>query len=660
MSQPLIRRRHGAVLAALALVPALALAAPGDTSRVSVSSSGTQGATAAEGSAQSADGRYVAFVSASALTTTAPGGKKQLYVRDRQLGTTVIASVNAAGQAANADVDGAEPFNVRFDISGDGRYVVFATAATNLGAGDSNANLDVFRKDLQTGALVLVSVNSLGVQANASVLGDPSISGDGSRVAFAGGVATNLFPGDRDNKQDVVVRDITAGTTTLVSQNGLGTQSDGTSERPSISADGNVVAFEAVLDTTNLFLPRPDANAANDIAIRDLAAATTIPADLTTAGALPAANGANMPDISGDGRYVVFQTGEALDPANDAANLDVYRRDRIAGVTALVSAKNGLPGAGNAASKVASISADGQRVGFESVATDLAGTDGNAAASDAYVRTVSTKVTERVGTKAGGAQEVNDALQSVISPSGGQATFTYSDVGTHPLVTGDTNLVDDIFSKELSGPTDAAGPAITLSSPADGVAVNATQVAVTGVATDSSGIVSLTVNGAPVRPGTAGSFTATLALGAPGSATPVTAVARDGAGNATTLARTVVRSVAPVVPPPVTVIGRVSGIRASRSGKFVVVRFTLSGDANVGIRLLRRSVKVGRGRLKPVGTAVIQALTAGDQTVRLKAPRLRRGNYRVRVTVRTATGAITSIRVLVAKPISRRLPPVAP
>jgi Tol biopolymer transport system component len=659
MFSPVIRRRHGAALAALALVPALALAAPGETSRISVSSTGVQGATAVEGSAQSADGRYVAFVSAAALTGTPTGGKKQLYLRDRQLGTTVIASVNAAGQAANADVDGAEPFNVRFDISGDGRYVVFATAATNLGAGDTNTNLDVFRKDLQTGALVLVSVNSLGVQANASVLGDPSVSGDGSRVAFAGGVATNLFPGDRDNTQDVVVRDISAGTTTLVSQNGLGAQSNGTSERPSISADGNVVAFEAVLDTTNLFLPTVDANAANDIVIRDLAAATTVPADLTTAGALPAANGANMPDISGDGRYVVFQTAEALDPVNDAANLDVYRRDRIAGVTTLVSAKTGLSGAGNGASKVASISADGQRVGFESVATDLAGTDGNAAVSDAYVRTVATKATERVGTKTGGAQEVNDALQSVISPSGGRATFTYSDVGNHPLVAGDTNLVDDIFSKELGGPSDAAGPTITLSSPVDGAAVNAGQVAVTGLATDPSGIVSLTVNGAPVRPGTAGSFTASLALGGPGTSTPFSLVARDGAGNTTTLARSVLRTLAPVVTPPVAVIGRASQIRASRSGKFVTVRFTLSGDAIVGVRLLRRSVKAGRARLRPVGSAVIQPFTAGEQTVQLKAPRLRRGNYRVRVTVRTATGAISSIRVLIAKPI-RRLPPVAP
>jgi Glucodextranase, domain B len=219
------------------------------------------------------------------------------------------------------------------------------------------------------------------------------------------------------------------------------------------------------------------------------------------------------------------------------------------------------------------------------------------------------------------------------------------------LVTGDTNLVDDIFTKELSGPSDTAGPTISLSSPVDGAPINAAQIGVTGVAIDPSGVASLTVNGVPLHPGQAGLFATTVALGAPGSSTPVMVVARDGSGNTTTLARTVVRSLPP--------IGRASKIRASRSGKFVVVRFALSGDANVSVRLLRRSVKAGRARLRPVGAAIVQTLAAGEQTVQLKAPRLRKGNYRVRVTVRTTTGAVTSIRVLVAKPI-RRLPPVAP
>ncbi len=255
-----MRRRRLAALGTLAATAAavaagVALGAPGDISLVSVSSAETQGvAIPAEASAVSADGRFVAFTSAFALTATPTGGFVQLYVRDRVAGTTAIASTSAAGAAANAAVDTEDVGNVQFSISGNGRYVVFASTATNLAPApaDADANKDVFRKDLQTGAVALVSVNSAGQKANPGVFGDPDVSYDGRRVSFGSGAATNLFPADGNNASDIVVRDVAAGTTTLAAQSQAGVLANGTTERSAISADGNVVAFEAPTGTNNL------------------------------------------------------------------------------------------------------------------------------------------------------------------------------------------------------------------------------------------------------------------------------------------------------------------------------------------------------------------------------------------------------------------------
>jgi Tol biopolymer transport system component len=224
-----VRPRTLLMAAGAALIAAtVAVAAPGDVALVSVSSGGAQGATAADASAVSADGRFVAFTSSSALTATPTGGVVQLYVRDRVAGTTVLASASAAGAAANAAVDAEDVGNVQFSIAGNGRYVVFASAATNLTPADADAGKDVYRKDLQTGEVALVSVNSAGQKANAAVFGDPDVSYDGRRISFGSGAATNLFPSDGNGASDIVVRDLGAGTTTLAAQSAAGVLANGT------------------------------------------------------------------------------------------------------------------------------------------------------------------------------------------------------------------------------------------------------------------------------------------------------------------------------------------------------------------------------------------------------------------------------------------------
>ena len=418
-------RRRTAALAALAassgaVAGGIALAAPGDVSVVSVSQAGTLGAQPVDAAAVSGSGRFVAFTSAADLTGTPIGGKRQLYVRDRAAGTTRLASASAAGEASNADVDAEDVGNVQFAISADGRYVVFTAAATNLTPADTDATKDVYRKDMASGAVTLVSVNSAGVKANAGVLGDPDVSADGARVAFRTGTATNLLDGDDNNASDIAVRDIPAGTTVAASVRSVGGLPNADTERPAISADGRAVAFEAPAGTNNV-VPG-DTGMANDVFVRNLAAGTTTAVSDPTKTA-----GSGFPDISGDGRYVAFETGFAYDAANDAANNDAYRRDMATGAYTLASAKNAADAAGNAGGIRPQISTDGTRMAFTSTSADLTA-DGNAAVRDVFVRDIPSKATRLASVRADGTtQSGNPSDRGAIAGDGGPVAFVVDD-----------------------------------------------------------------------------------------------------------------------------------------------------------------------------------------------------------------------------------------
>jgi Tol biopolymer transport system component len=155
----------------------------------------------------SADGRYVAFHStATNLVSGDTNALPDIFVRDRQTGTTYLLSRDSAGGEGSA-----EPA-----ISGDGRYVTFNSDATNLVSGDTNGAYDIFVRDRQTGTTTLVSRSSAGVVGDEGSA-EPAISGDGRYVAFFSS-ATNLVSGDTNGVSDIFVRDRQTGTTTLVSK----------------------------------------------------------------------------------------------------------------------------------------------------------------------------------------------------------------------------------------------------------------------------------------------------------------------------------------------------------------------------------------------------------------------------------------------------------
>src|SRR6266446_1314542 len=267
--QPTQRR----VLSSVTLVLLTALwgwsAGAQTTERVSVTSGGTEGNGASLGSALSADGRFVAFDSAATdLVAGDTNGVSDVFVHDRQTGATERVSVASGGAQGNAS-SGLIGFAFPPALSADGRFVAFVSYATNLVPGDTNGATDVFVHDRQTGMTERVSVASDGTQAN-NASSYPALSADGRFVAFQSD-ATNLVAGDTNGATDVFVHDRQTGTTERVSVASGGTQGNGFSAGPALSADGRFVAFH---DTaTNLVAG--DTNGASDVFVHELTVSTT-------------------------------------------------------------------------------------------------------------------------------------------------------------------------------------------------------------------------------------------------------------------------------------------------------------------------------------------------------------------------------------------------
>lgn len=309
----------------------------------------------AEQLAISADGRFVAFRSeADNLIAGDDDGVSNVYVRDVGAGRTYLASRNDADAAAAGGDSG---FNV--DISGDGRYVVFGTGATNMPG--TGLGTQIVRRDIVAEATTLVS-STPGGAAGDGDSDSPRISDDGTRVAFPTG-AVNLGA-DGSNPMDVddrvVVRDLTANTVVIASRlDGVAGEPQ-TSFTARISADGRRAGWST--------------GHGDRFYVRDLAEGTTVEASL-------APDGGRIPgfccydfELSGDGRHVAsYAGGEAA----DFTDYLVYHRDTAAGVTRVVSRPPGPAGAPAPSrfNQGVAISDSGRYVAFGSTSIELSDAD---------------------------------------------------------------------------------------------------------------------------------------------------------------------------------------------------------------------------------------------------------------------------------------------
>ena len=161
--------------------------AAGTTQRVSVTSGGAQGNDMANRPSISADGLFAVFDTTSALVTGDSNGRSDVFVHDLAAGVTTRVSVRSDGAQANNQ-------STQASLSGDGRLVVFISTATNLVAGDTNRQSDIFLHDRQTGVTSRVSLTAGGAEATGGASTAPRVSADGHSVVFLS-KAKNLIPG---------------------------------------------------------------------------------------------------------------------------------------------------------------------------------------------------------------------------------------------------------------------------------------------------------------------------------------------------------------------------------------------------------------------------------------------------------------------------------
>ena len=353
---------------------------PGVTQRVSVAEDGTQARQASLHPALSTDGRFVVFESRAAELAPADTNKLvDVFLRDRATGVTERISLAADGSEARGSSE-------RPSVSADGRLVVFTSNAANLVAGDTNLAADVFLRDRTLAATTRLSVTRDGREGDAESRGGV-ISADGRIVAFESS-ATTLVPGHAHGF-GIVVRDLETGVLAQASVASDGTHADADSSHPALSADGRFVAFES--PATNL-VPG-DTNQASDVFLHDRRSGTTVRLSVASDGT--EANGDSFrPALSADGRVVVFESRATNLVAGDTnSTTDVFVHDRANGTTTRVSlASDGTQA--DRTSYLAAISGDGQMVAFASEATNLVAGDPNGA-HDVFVHDRGAAITTR-------------------------------------------------------------------------------------------------------------------------------------------------------------------------------------------------------------------------------------------------------------------------
>jgi Tol biopolymer transport system component len=336
------------------------------------------------------------------------------------------------------------------NLSQDGKFIAFNCGANNLVTGDTENYYDIFVRDLVNGTTERISVTnadpSIGANSHSEY---PSISAYGRYVAFHT-TATNIMATYSGGYSNVYVRDRLTATTEIASKTATGTPGyggNGDSSSPSLSSDGQYAAFES--NATDL---GPGGGGSNyDIFVRDLTGAATTLVSQSSPGYGGNDNSWD-PSISGDGRYVAFES-RATNLANRDFNVwglyyDIWVWDRQDSSITLVSRGSyigGYYGGYGGDSYDPSISADGRYVAFTSNASNLV-PGVNSDYTDIFVRDLVNNTTSLVSVGSGGYGGNNASDGPVISQAGRYVVF---DSGASDLVPDDDGNHQDVFVRDL-------------------------------------------------------------------------------------------------------------------------------------------------------------------------------------------------------------------
>lgn len=431
MNTPFAKAAYAAIAVCLLTAPCIAQT----TARVSVSSTGEQAGGFSSAPSISADGRFIAFQSdASNLVPGDTNGVTDIFVRDNLADTTTRVSVSTTGDEGNDQ-------SIAPAISADGRFVAFASYASNLVRGDSNFAFDVFIHDRQTASTTRVSVDDAGGQGegNSGNVG-LGVSADGRFVVFESDAA-DLVLGDSNAHPDVFVHDRLNAQTSMISIGAGGQPADDYSALPVVSADGRFVVFYSAamnLDPANprrgiymrdmqvgatswLFNSSQPTSISSDaryVAVTNGPLAVVF--DTQSGGTTPFGGGwtcppecnGGSPSLSGDGRFLAFWSDKidfVPDDSNGRADIFIVDRDSDdngfldeSGTITYARANINYTGdQANAASTAVALSADGRWAAFQSVASNLIDGDTNGQ-QDIFVRDL--RPCARGGVNAGAGQ----------------------------------------------------------------------------------------------------------------------------------------------------------------------------------------------------------------------------------------------------------------
>lgn len=520
----------------------------------------------------------------------------------------------------------------RPDLSANGRYVAFAADAPGYLPAGATTRIGIYRRDLVTGAIAFASLAPDGSVLAGNAASSPSISDDGSRIAFAigttgiGGTSTSSFG-------SVYVRDLSAGTTVVVDSAPNDTTSFGTSGTPVISGDGRRVAFR-----TRARLISKDGLSTESIYLRELATLETTLVSKSPSSQDSDTRAPRSPAINADGSRVAFVSdwngyGDGAPGGQDDVHVALVATGQV-----LLASSSSAGTAATGASYGPQLDATGTHVAFT---TDAKLAPGDAdTADDAVVKDLASGSVEALGVISGQAKATDDSTLIDLSPDGRRA-LVLSRAALDPSA---PTTTDNLFLRDRDAGTTA------LVSRQDGPAGAPLDDDVDQASLDASGSCAafLTDSGALTSPlGYGRAY-----LRAVRGECPVPAPPAGGGAGSTTSGGTGATSA-------LRITGLALAPKRPRSGRAFTVRFTLSSAARVQARIERvlpgrlrkgrctTAARAPRGkrcdRFKVAGTIAAKDLAAGAGELRSSGrfarKRLPAGRYRITLTATPRTGA---------------------
>ena len=390
------------------------------------------------------NGRFVAFASVASNLGPAVGNGRISNVYLFDFFAGSATLISRGMNGAPANGPSTTP-----SVSADGSVVAFASTATNLVPGTPRHQSDIFVK-VGTGPVRMISVGFGGVQPDADST-QPVVSANGRFVAFTSD-ADDLIAGDQNSSSDIFLADLVTGAVRRVSVATSGAEANGPSYNPSISGDGGLVSFTS--DASNLV--RGDHNHVPDVFVRNTVTGVTTRVSVSSRGreqnASVAAPFTEISGLSADGHYVVFDSNATnLARGTATGHTNVFRHSLATGGTSLISA-NSLSAPGNNDSFAPATSADGRVTVFESFADNLASPwvpNENIFAQDIATGTALTLDVAPDGTPRGPELDPQLLQQPAVSADGQVVAFTS---GADNLVSGDYNGTDNLYVRVIAPP----------------------------------------------------------------------------------------------------------------------------------------------------------------------------------------------------------------